>query len=130
MSSKSRHFYFLHKRDKMHLKESDLPEGYLNYVWKKIIFLIGSSIFLIFAIAFSVSVGAVNIPLPEVFNVLLGNAPSSTWHTIIWNIRLPQALTGVAAGVGLAVAGVAMQSILRNPLGSPFTLGISNAGAF
>lgn len=114
----------------MHLKESDLPEGYLNYVWKKMIFLIGSLIFLIFAIAVSVSVGAVNIPLPEVFNVLLGNAPSSTWHTIIWNIRLPQALTGVAAGIGLAVAGVAMQSILRNPLGSPFTLGISNAGAF
>ncbi len=55
----------------MHLNESDLPEGYLNYVWKKMIFLIGSLIFLIFAIAFSVSVGAVNIPLPDVFNVFL-----------------------------------------------------------
>lgn len=128
--SSNRHFYFLLKRDKMHLNESDMPEGYLDYIWKKMIFLVGSSIFLIFAIAVSISVGAVNIPLSEVINVLIGNAPSSTWHTIIWNIRLPQALTGVAAGIGLSVAGVAMQSILRNPLGSPFTLGISNAGAF
>ena len=62
----------------MHLNESELPEGYLNYVWKKMIFLIGSLLFLIFSIAFSVSVGAVNIPLPEVFKVLIGNAQSST----------------------------------------------------
>lgn len=114
----------------MHLNESDLPQGYLKYVWKKIVFLLASLIFLVFAVALSVSVGAVNIPLYDVFNVLIGNAQTSTWHTIIWNIRLPQALTGVVAGIGLAVAGVAMQSILRNPLGSPFTLGISNAGAF
>ena len=52
------------------------------------------------------------------------------WDKIIWKIRLPQALAAIVAGVGLSVAGVAMQSILRNPLGSPFTLGISNAGAF
>ena len=47
----------------MHLNESELPEGYLNYVWKND-FLIGSLLFLIFSIAFSVSV-AVNIPLPR-----------------------------------------------------------------
>ncbi len=56
------------------------------------------------------------------------NPPTST-DRIVWNIRLPQALAAIVAGVGLSVAGgVAMQSILRNPLGSPFTLGISNAG--
>jgi iron complex transport system permease protein len=49
---------------------------------------------------------------------------------IVWNIRLPQALAGAVAGGGLAVAGAAMQSILRNPLGSPFTLGIAHAAAF
>ena len=49
---------------------------------------------------------------------------------IVWNIRLPQALAAILAGAGLAVSGAAMQSILRNPLGSPFTLGISHAAAF
>jgi ABC-type Fe3+-siderophore transport system permease subunit len=51
-------------------------------------------------------------------------------ETIVWRIRLPQALASMVAGAGLAVAGAAMQSILRNPLGSPFTLGISHAAAF
>ena len=39
-------------------------------------------------------------------------------------------MAALLAGTGLAVVGVSMQSILRNPLGSPFTLGISQAGAF
>ena len=49
---------------------------------------------------------------------------------IILNIRLPRVLSGMLAGTALAVSGTIMQSILRNPLGSPFTLGISNAAAF
>jgi iron complex transport system permease protein len=49
---------------------------------------------------------------------------------IIWNIRLPQTLTAVVAGAGLAGAGTVMQSVLRNPLASPFTLGIAHAAAF
>ena len=43
---------------------------------------------------------------------------------------IPQALAARVAGAGLSVAGVVMQSILRNPIASPFTLGVSNAGAF
>jgi iron complex transport system permease protein len=51
-------------------------------------------------------------------------------HILVWNIRMPQALAALVAGAGLSVAGCAMQSILRNPLGSPFTLGVSQAAAF
>nr|WP_304364433.1 iron ABC transporter permease [Methanosarcina sp. KYL-1] len=79
---------------------------------------------------YSISVGAVTIHPYEVMQTLLGQSVSTKWDAIIWNIRLPQALAAVVAGVGLSVTGVIMQSILRNPLGSPFTLGISNAGAF
>lgn len=49
---------------------------------------------------------------------------------IIWELRFPRVLTAVTAGVGLAVAGLMMQAILRNPLGSPFTLGIASAASF
>jgi iron complex transport system permease protein len=77
----------------------------------------------------SISVGAVGIPLREVVAALVGSG-NTRWEIIIVNIRLPQALAAIVAGAGLSVAGVAMQSILRNPLGSPFTLGISNAAAF
>ena len=85
-------------------------------------------VFILFILA--ISVGAVAIPPTEVLQTLLGSSASMKWTRIIWNIRLPQAIAAIVAGIGLAVAGVAMQSILRNPLASPFTLGISSAGAF
>jgi len=49
---------------------------------------------------------------------------------VIWNIRMVRIIGALFAGAGLAVAGVVMQCILRNPLASPFTLGISSAAAF
>jgi iron complex transport system permease protein len=49
---------------------------------------------------------------------------------VIWNIRMVRIFGALFAGAGLAVAGVVMQCILRNPLASPFTLGISSAAAF
>ena len=50
--------------------------------------------------------------------------------TILWQLRLPRVLLAMVAGAGLALAGVAMQAILRNPLASPFTIGVSPAAAF
>lgn len=69
-----------------------------------------------------------NVVFLIVFLQSLGGV--SLYDTIIWNIRIPQALTAVVAGAGLSIAGVTMQSVLRNPLASPFTLGLSNAAAF
>ncbi|MDH7510789.1 MAG: iron ABC transporter permease [Methanolinea sp.] len=114
----------------MHFADGEVPGDYLGYVHRKVLWLAGGTLFLILLLVYSISVGAVAIPISDVFLTLVGQNVSHTWDTIIWNIRLPQALTAITAGCGLAVAGVAMQSILRNPLGSPFTLGISNAGAF
>ena len=78
----------------------------------------------------SISLGAASISVFDVVQTLLGKTVSKRIDIIIWQIRMPQALTAVVAGAGLAVAGAVMQSILRNPLGSPFTLGISHAAAF
>ena len=51
-------------------------------------------------------------------------------RAIVWDIRLPMALMAVAVGASLAIAGAEMQTILNNPLASPFTLGISAAAGF
>lgn len=114
----------------MHFTEGKPPADYLGYIWVKILCILSGIILVFLLLILSISVGAVSIPPAEVLLTLLGQNVNSKWDAIIWNIRLPQALTAIVAGVGLSVAGVAMQSILRNPLGSPFTLGISNAGAF
>jgi len=114
----------------LHFNDGEIPADYLGYVRHKSICILGGATLLSFLFIYSISVGAVSIPPYEVLQTLLGQNVSTKWDAIVWNIRLPQALTAIVAGVGLSVTGVVMQSILRNPLGSPFTLGISNAGAF
>lgn len=114
----------------MHLEDGTVPEEYRRYTGRKAAFLAGGLVLLAALLIFSISVGAVRIPPGQVLLALLGKSESQRWSIIVRSIRLPQALTSVAAGTGLAVAGAAMQSILRNPLGSPFTLGISQAAAF
>ncbi|EOS92877.1 iron ABC transporter permease [Erwinia tracheiphila] len=51
-------------------------------------------------------------------------------RVIVWDIRLPYALMAVVVGLSLGLAGAEMQTILNNPLASPFTLGVSSAAAF
>ncbi|KUG15798.1 iron(iii) dicitrate transport system permease protein [hydrocarbon metagenome] len=114
----------------VHFADGALPHDYLRYTYRKWLWILGGIVTLSALLVLSISVGAVAISPYEVLMTLLGQNVSTKWDAIIWNIRLPQALTAIVAGVGLSVAGVAMQSILRNPLASPFTLGISNAGAF
>ena len=49
---------------------------------------------------------------------------------LVWDIYMPRIACGILAGFALGVSGAVMQCVLRNPLGSPYTLGISNATAF
>jgi iron complex transport system permease protein len=114
----------------MHLTHTEIPEEYKAHVARKTVFIAISLVALAIMLVISVSVGAVSIPLPEMIATLAKMASADKWDIIVWQIRMPQALAAIVAGAGLAVAGVMMQSILRNPLGSPFTLGISHAAAF
>ena len=51
-------------------------------------------------------------------------------RVIVWDIRMPVAVMAIVVGASLSVAGAQMQTILANPLASPFTLGISAAASF
>ena len=97
---------------------------------RKALFMGGLTLLVFFLLICAVSLGTVRIPAGEVIRSFLGLGPDARVEIIIRSIRLPHALAAMLAGAGLAVSGAAMQSILRNPLGSPFTLGISQAGAF
>ncbi len=82
----------------------------------------------------NVLIGTVRIPAMEVYRILLAQltgAPTTSeiWTNIIISSRLPQALTAIAAGAGLAVSGLQMQTVFRNPLAGPSVLGISNGSA-
>jgi len=114
----------------MHLVDGQISQDYRRYVSFKIGFMVVAVAGLILGLAVSLSLGAAGVPLSVVAKTLLGISVSKRFDMIVWNIRMPQALAAIVAGAGLSVAGAAMQSILRNPLGSPFTLGISQAAAF
>ncbi|MCP5420970.1 MAG: iron ABC transporter permease [Gammaproteobacteria bacterium] len=77
----------------------------------------------------SLAFGSVAIPLEQVVAILTGREPAqASWGYIVLTLRLPRACTAVLAGAALAVSGLQMQTLFRNPLAEPFILGIS-AGA-
>lgn len=82
------------------------------------------------AFVLNISLGSISIPLDEVIAMLFGSeGAKSSWNYIIWDYRLPKAITAVCAGGGLAVAGLLMQTLFRNPLAGPFVLGLSSGAS-
>ena len=86
-----------------------------------------AGIFLLLVI--NLLIGSVRIPVAEVCRILMGAESNEIWMNIVFNSRLPQALTAIVAGAGLAVSGLQMQTVFRNPLAGPSVLGISNGSA-
>lgn len=75
----------------------------------------------------SVGNGAVNMSPIKIIETLLYNE-GSTSYQILWNVRIPRTIIAALVGINLALAGVVLQGIMRNPLASPSTIGVS-AGA-
>ena len=82
---------------------------------------------LVLGLAMSLALGAVRIPLTEVYAALTGGASTSA-QSIVMDVRLPRALVALLAGANLAVAGVLLQGVTRNPLADPGIIGVT-AGA-
>ncbi len=108
---------------------ADIASQYQSYIKRKGVFLAVLFVLAIAIFLWSVSVGPVPISFEQILLVLTGKSSDPQANAILWNIRLPEAVAAILAGAGLAMSGTVMQSILRNPLGSPFTLGIAHAAA-
>ncbi len=77
-----------------------------------------------------VLVGPVRIPLADAIKILLGSPPPhAAWETIVLDFRLPKSITALLAGGALAIAGLQMQTLFRNPLADPYILGISSGAS-
>ncbi|MFB3765945.1 MAG: FecCD family ABC transporter permease [Methanotrichaceae archaeon] len=111
-------------------------EEYRRFLGRKMLFFAVTIIAVLLLASFAVTLGSANLSVTDVYIAILAKfLPSyfQTTHfaeTIIWGIRLERILMGIVAGMGLAVAGATMQGILKNPLASEFTLGISSAASF
>ena len=100
------------------MKNSKITFGILGII------IVGIILFIL-----NLFVGSVTVPIDEIFKVLLDDNPDKTLSVIIFNYRLPQALTALLAGAALAVAGLLMQTLFRNPLADPSMLGISSGAS-
>ena len=88
------------------------------------------SLLLLLTFLLNISFGQVSIPLKEVFKSLLGSTASKdTWEYIIFNFRLPKAITAILVGIGLSISGLLMQTLFRNPLAGPYVLGLSSGSS-
>lgn len=92
-----------------------------------IILILLALVFLFFVV--SVFVGSGTLSFKEVFLAIF-NKGSETARLIVRRIRFPRVIAALVAGGGLAVSGLVMQTVLKNPLASPTTLGVSNAAVF
>ncbi|MDE5998996.1 MAG: iron ABC transporter permease [Bacteroidaceae bacterium] len=93
---------------------------------KLILLLAGAVVFFVL----NLLLGTVKIPVEAILRILMGDETvSEIWRNIVISSRVPQALTATVAGAGLAVSGLQMQTVFRNPLAGPSVLGISNGAS-
>lgn len=116
-----------------HLTESppgtDPVAAYERLVRKKLALVVGLVVVLVLLVGYALLSGPIPVSIGALPRVLLGYE-GGTAARVIWEIRLPRIVAAIGAGFALAVAGAVLQSLLRNPLASPYTLGISQAAAF
>ena len=106
--------------------ERDLGRGRLSRstIW----FTIFGLLLLIFFLL-DIMLGSVKIPMDTVLYVLSGAESKPSWQYIVLNFRLPKAITAILAGAGMAVTGLQMQTLFKNPLADTSILGIGNGAS-
>lgn len=107
----------------------ETAEGYIRFSRRKNLFLVGLAVILVALSLLTIRLGATDLSFGDIIHYIF--RPDSSWEsTVVWDLRLKNIVAALLAGAGLGIAGAVMQGILRNPLASPYTLGISNASAF
>lgn len=112
----------------------EIRDRYLQYTAKKIFLLLSGVCILVFLSLVTTCIGSADLTVKDVLLALISRVfpavDASPFNSaVIWNLRLPRVIMAVVSGMGLAISGVQMQGITRNPLVSPFTIGISSAAA-
>lgn len=115
---------------------AQVRKDYQHYVGRKLLFLGVMAAAVTLLGAFIVTIGPLDISVIDVYKIILSNLLPGYFATeglpsqIVWNIRMPRIVAGIMAGFGLGICGCVMQAVLKNPLASPFTLGISSGANF
>ena len=98
---------------------------YASEMRKKVFLFACLCVLLTFLAVYAVAAGEYDLSIRSVLRTIVGleQGPATV---VVWNIRMPRIAAAIVAGWGLGISGAVIQCLLRNPLGSPFTLGISH----
>jgi iron complex transport system permease protein len=110
-----------------------IKSEYKKFGKRRLLFISASTVLLIFAFFISLTIGSYQIDISNLFKSILspiGLSGGASVDLIMWENRIPRAIIAILAGAGLALGGIVTQTSTRNPLASPFTLGISSAASF
>jgi iron complex transport system permease protein len=140
------------KREESHKVTADeIREQYKKFIGRKIFFVFFFAALIIIISGVSTTLGSYPITVKEVYSIIWSGFVKilqnldfiidhgfreftsgyfTTEEIVVWQLRLPRIFLGIIAGIGLGLAGAVMQAILRNPLASPYTLGISSGAGF
>lgn len=113
----------------MNQNRAALKNSYRLYIRRKWFVLFALVAILFACVVVSISVGSSGLTIFEIVTALIGRGTRQT-NAIVWNIRMPRIVTGIMVGSALALAGCIMQNVLRNPLASSSTLGVSQGASF
>ncbi|MGH6859807.1 MAG: FecCD family ABC transporter permease [Phyllobacterium sp.] len=98
---------------------------------KKLTLIAGLLIVAAISLVFDIATGPALLPVSQVVAALVDPAGvDSTIAIIVWTLRLPMALMAIVVGIALGSSGATMQTLLDNPLASPYTLGLASAAGF
>ena len=114
--------------------DSEFRRSYRRTLVRRVVFIAGCVVLCLIVMAYSITLGTYPITMSEVYHVIwdaILNVPQdSTDYWVVVDLRLPRIIGAIVCGFALAVCGTAMQSILKNPLADPYTMGISSGAGF
>ncbi len=132
-------------------KNSSIKEEYKKRNLRKVAFILWIALVIFIVSGIAATLGSFEISVLEVYSIILRVIPKIIFNigfifregvndffryyliapeVVVWNMRMPRIIMAILAGAGLGISGAMMQGILRNPLASPFTLGISAGAGF
>ena len=102
---------------------------YRQYLGRKWLALGIALVAVLASALWSISAGSAGLSVGDILHSLVHPGTDSN-SVILWNVRLPRAAAALVIGMGLAVSGCVMQNVLRNPMASASTLGVSQGACF
>jgi iron complex transport system permease protein len=112
----------------MNKNTETLSRRYEAYIGRKTVFLVLAFLLLLAALFAGVCIGASGMNVSQVVFSLFHDTGRE--HDIVWMLRVPRVVMAALVGFGMGLSGTVFQAILRNPLASPFTLGVGSAAGF